>query len=328
MNHQPPTAGSDNKSLSIRRFVDNVPAELGIEVLAGSDGLETKFINSERIQKLGLALSGFPDYIHLGRIQMFGKSELSYLNSLEGPARSEAIENILVENVSCILVTKALEPPGELIDMCQRSSVPLLRTPAVSSKAIGIITEFLNEQLAAEVTIHGVLMEMFGLGVLVLGESGIGKSECALDLISRHHRLVADDSIRIKRVGQRLEGASPDLTFEHLEIRGLGIINVRQLFGVSSICRSIPVALCIELKKWNDGDSHERIGFGTGTAPKEILGISIPRFILPVRPGRNLAILFETAVKLFLLRDEGYDAARELVKRHDAIVGSPPPETN
>src|SRR5690606_22874498 len=165
MNHQPPTAGTDNKSLSIRRFVDNVPAELGIEVLAGSDGLETKFINSERIQKLGLALSGFPDYIHLGRIQMFGKSELSYLNSLEGPARSEAIENIRAENVSCILVTKALEPPVELVEMCEGASVPLLRTPAVSSKAIGVITELLNEQLAAEVTIHGVLMEMFGLGV-------------------------------------------------------------------------------------------------------------------------------------------------------------------
>ena len=206
MNHEPHTAGTNNKSLSIRRFVDNVPAELGIEVLAGADGLETKFINSERIQKLGLALSGFPDYIHLGRIQMFGKSELSYLNSLDDPSRTEAIENIRADSVSCILVTKALEPPKELVDMCERSSVPLLRTPAVSSKAIGVITGLLNEQLAAEITIHGVLMEMFGLGVLVLGESGIGKSECALDLISRHHRLVADDSIRVKRVGQRLEG--------------------------------------------------------------------------------------------------------------------------
>jgi HPr kinase/phosphorylase len=191
----------------------------------------------------------------------------------------------------------------------------------VSSKAIGAITEFLNEQLALEVTIHGVLLEMFGLGVLVQGESGIGKSECALDLISRHHRLVADDAIRIKRVGPRLEGSSPPLTFEHLEIRGLGIINVRQVFGVSSICNSIRVELCIELKKWNDGDSHERIGFGAGPSTKEILGVAVPRFVLPVRPGRNLAILFETAVKLYMLRNEGYDAARDLVARHDAIVG-------
>ncbi|HSI88064.1 MAG TPA: HPr(Ser) kinase/phosphatase [Pyrinomonadaceae bacterium] len=323
MTENPPNAGRTTKNLTIKRFVESVPDELDIEVIAGSSGVEVRHINSERIQKLGLALSGYTDYIHLGRVQMIGKSELSYLNSLPPDERSTALRRLTPENISCILITKALEPPPELVTICDETGIPLLRTAVVSSKAIGAITEFLNEALAAEATIHGVLLEMFGLGVLLLGESGIGKSECALDLISRHHRLVADDSIKIKRVGQRLEGASPPLTFEHLEIRGLGIINVRQIFGVSSICKSIRVELCIELKKWNDGDSHERIGFSAGVEKKEILGVPVPRFTLPVRPGRNLAILFETAVKLFLLRNEGYDAARELVARHDAIVGGP-----
>lgn len=304
--------------LDIREFVATAPPELEIEVLAGSSGLETRFLNSERIQKLGLALGGFTDYIHAGRIQMIGMSEVSFLATMDAGGREKALNNLDRADISCILITKGLEPPPGLSERCEKTGIPLIRTPIVSSKAISVITDFLQARLARRIVQHGVLLEMFGIGVLIVGESGIGKSECALDLVSRHHRLVSDDAVRIVRFGNRLFGDSPELTYEHLEIHGLGIINIRELFGVASTCDSISIDLCIELKKWGDVEQVERIGLEA--QQMSIFGVDLPRFTLPVSPGRNLATLVETAVKVFLLRESGYDAARELIEKHDIIL--------
>ena len=240
----------ENRRISVAEFVENSLKSIDVEILAGEKGLHNRFVNSARIQKLGLALAGFSHYIHAGRVQIVGQSEISYLSQLETAARIEAIKNLDLEKISCILITKNLAPPRELIEIAEAKNLPVLRTKQISSKAIGAVGKFLSEALAPQITMHGVLMGMYGLGVLITGESGIGKSECALDLITRGHRLISDDAVLIKKIGGNLEGSSPELTREYLEIRGLGIINIRDLFGVSAIGKRKCVELVIEFKRW------------------------------------------------------------------------------
>ena len=309
-----------NPQISVAGFIEKCPAEMEIIVLAGNEGLRQKQIVSERIQKLGLALAGFSHYIHEGRIQIVGQSEISYLTQLEKPKRIEAIRNLDLEKICCILITKNLQPPGELLEIADEKKLPILRTSLLSSNAISQASNFLREVLAPQITIHGVLMGMYGLGVLMLGESGIGKSECALDLIARGHPLISDDSVLIKKIGEHLEGFSPELTYEHLEIRGLGIINIRHLFGVSAVAKQKKIELVIELKKWNEVVEVERLGLDT--QEEEILGVKVTKFILPVSAGRNLSTLVETAVRVNLLRIAGYDAAQKLIEKHSLMVGS------
>lgn len=304
--------------ISVAAFVEKSPPELQIEILAGLDGLHNREINSPRIQKLGLALAGFAHYIHTGRIQIVGQSEIWYLSQLTGEKKIEAIKNLNLEKISCILITKGLEPPAELLEIADQSEVPLLRTNLISSGAINKVSEFLHEILAPQMTLHGVLMGMFGIGVLILGNSGIGKSECALDLITRGHYLIADDSVLIKKVGEKLEGKSPELIQDYLEIHGLGIINIRELFGVSAIGKGSQIEICIELKKWNEFEEIDRLGITM--MEHEIFGLKIPKFILPVSSGRNLSTLVETAVRIHLLKASGYDAAKDLIEKHKTLV--------
>ncbi len=310
----------EEPKISVADFVKNAPAELDVEVLAGANGLRQKQIVSSRIQKLGLALARFSHYIHAGRIQIVGQSEISYLEQLESEQRIEALNNLDLDKISCVLITKNLEPPLELRTIAEEKNLPVLRTAQVSSKTINLVSNHLLKVLAPQTTLHGVLMEMYGLGVLILGDSGIGKSECALDLIARGHRLISDDTIILKRIGDCLEGSSPELTYEHLEIRGLGIINIRDLFGVSAVGEPKPVELAIEVKRWVDVAEVERLGLDRHG--EEIFGVKITKFVLPVSAGRNLSTLIETAVRIHLLRDSGCDAAKILVEKHSAMLES------
>lgn len=308
----------NSQSISVANFVASSMKFLYLEVVNGHAGLESRKITSTRVQKLGLALAGFRNYIHPGRIQMIGQSEISYLKQLSKTQRSDAIGLIAPELISCILLVKSLEPPREFAAFAERNSIPILRTHLLSSHAIGAVTELLQNLLAPETVIHGVLMEMHGIGVLILGESGIGKSECALDLITRGHRLVADDAVQLRRIGKRLEGSSPRLTFGYLELHGLGIINIRDLFGVSSVCDNIDLELCIQLHKWNEIEHIERLGLEMQT--REIFDIETPMFALPVSSGRNISTLVETAVRVYLLRNAGIDSTSELIERHTTMV--------
>lgn len=312
--------GNEPPKISVAEFVKLAPAELELRVLSGAKGLESRFITSERIQKLGLALSGFRSYLHPGRIQIIGNSETSYLEQFDDEGREKAFANVDADVVCCILLTRGNSPRSHLVNISEKHRLPILQTPLVSSKAISVTTNFLQEVLAPEITMHGVLMEIHGIGVTITGESGIGKSECALDLVTRGHRLIADDAIRVRQIGRRVVGNSPEITFEHLEIRGLGIINVRETFGVSAVCKSADIELCIELKRWEEVDQIERIGIET----EECMILSTPstKFVLPVRPGRNLANLVETAVKIYLLKRDGYDAAKLLVEKHKRALGN------
>jgi HPr kinase/phosphorylase len=309
----------DQRAVSIRKFLEKVGEDLSIEVVAGAAGLDSRLLTSARIQKLGLALAGFSDYVHSGRVQVIGNGEISFLRRLEPVDRIAALGHLDVKSISCILITKGLEAPSELLELCREHGLPLLRSPEVSSKVISHITQRLTELLAPNVTIHGVLMGMFGLGIMLQGKSGVGKSECALDLISRGHRLIVDDAILIEKVDERLIGSAPDLIRGYIAIRGLGIVNIRELFGVSVIGRPKPLELCIEFRRWEDYEEVDRLELNAGVV--EILGVKIPKFTIPVTSGRNMATLVETAVRLHLLRQSGFESPDGLLEQHARIVG-------
>lgn len=304
--------------ITVSDFVEKSRNKLNLSVIAGTNGLSEKQITSSRIQKLGLALAGFAHYIHAGRIQIVGQSEIAYLEQLSQEKRKEAIINLDLENICCILITKNLDPPKELLEIAELKELPVVRSLDVSSLAITKITQYLQEELAPQMTLHGVLMGMYGIGVLISGDSGIGKSECALDLITRGHRLISDDAVVIKKVGENIQGSAPELTREHLEIRGLGILNIRDLFGVSAIGKEKQIELLIEFKKWNEMLEIERVGLEIREA--EFFNIKIHKFVLPVSIGRNLSTLVETAVRVYLMRTSGINPAESLLEKHSAYL--------
>src|SRR2546423_14971422 len=311
----------ESPSVTVGAFVANAPTSLRLSFLAGARGAETRYLRTPRIQKLGLALAGFTHYLHEGRVQIIGQSELQFLGQLSSEERREAVARFEFEKISCVLVPRGLTPPAELVEAAERAALPLIQTPLVSSVAINAVTEYLEEALAPREVRHGVLLDLYGLGVLVEGKSGVGKSECALDLIMRGHMLVADDLVEVRRTrpGQ-LTGSTPDLLREHMEIRGLGIINVRELFGASSVGGPVRVDLDILLQRWEEATEVERLGLDARTVL--ILGVAVPHFVLPVSPGRNLATLVETAVRVHLMRLRGYNAAQGLVARHREMIGA------
>ncbi len=310
---------NDHPVITVSEFLAHAPAQLELRVLAGEAGAATRELTTPRIQKLGLALAGFTHYLHSGRLQIVGQTEISYLDELKSERRSEVIRNLLLERISCVLITKGLQPPPELIAEAEEFALPLLSTPVVSSIAINVVTDYLQEMLAPLAVRHGVLLDIYGLGVLIEGSSGIGKSECALDLVAHGHRLVSDDVVEVRRIGaERLLGTAPELLREHLEIRGLGIINIRDLYGVSAISTSKSIDLSIRLERWDEASEVDRLGIDAQAV--EILGVSVPQVLLPVSPGRNLSTLVETAVRVQLLRLRGYDAARAFVARHSEML--------
>lgn len=282
---------------------------LKIELLYGKAWLHSKFINSFRIQKPGLGLAGYTAHIHGGRVQILGNTEISYLQTLNTDERYSSVSELCKEDIACFVVTKNLKIPSELLTCVKEHNIPLMRTTLVSSEAIAKISDFLEYKLAPETVIHGVLMDVYGVGVLIIGRSGIGKSECALELIKRGHRLAADDAVHIIKKQDFLIGASNDLLHYHIELRGLGILNVKDMYGVNAIRVRKRVELVVNFVDWNSEESYERTGLDNKYF--EILGINLPLIMLPVSPGRNMAVIVESAAKNQLLKYMGYDAAQE-----------------
>jgi HPr kinase/phosphorylase len=286
---------------------------LPLELLAGSQGLE-RVITSPHIQKTGLALAGFHEYLKPGRVLIFGESEVRYLESLEDGARTASLRLALTLDFPCVVITGGFVPPPQLAVEAERARLPLLKTAVATPTAIAKLSSLLEDSLAERTMLHAVLMDVLGLGVLIAGESGIGKSECALDLIVRGHRLVADDTVEIRRRQETiLIGACPELTQHHMELRGLGVINVKELFGIASTRSSKRVELVVQLERWDPRREYERLGLDDEHF--DILGLRIPLIRMPVAPGRNIAILVEVAARNQLLRMRGHHAARELAKR-------------
>ena len=308
---------SESPTVSVSGLLKSRPETVGLplEVLAGRSGLERSIL-SPHIQKTGLALAGFHEYLRDGRVLVFGESEVRYIESLPQPARLNALANSFMHDIPCVLITGGWAPPAELLAAAERYNMPLLRTTVATPLAIAKITSLLEDTLAIREVIHGVLMDILGLGVLIVGESGIGKSECALDLVVRGHRLVADDTVEVRRRGETVVlGTCPELTRYHMEIRGLGVINVRDLFGVASTRTSKRVELVVQLERWDPAREYDRLGIDDSV--HDLLGLKVPLIRMPVAPGRSLAILVEVAARNQLLRARGLNAARDLVKRLD-----------
>lgn len=287
--------------------------EIEMTLLAGEAGL-SRLITSPHIQKTGLALAGFDQFLRPGRMLVFGESEVRYLEGLTPDARRATALRVLRHDLPCVLLTGGLGPPSEFLEEARARHLPLLQTSLPTPVAIARLTGRLESHLAVRGMIHGVLMDVLGLGVLVVGDSGIGKSECALDLIVRGHRLVADDTVELRRRGETVVlGSCPELTRYHMEIRGLGVINIRDLFGVASTRSSKRVELVVQLERWDPAREYDRLGLDEERFA--VLGVSVPMIRMPVAPGRNLAILVEVAARNQLLRTRGHHAARELAAR-------------
>ena len=302
-------------------LTDEGAASLNLVLLSGGDGIDN-IVDRPRIQKPGLALAGFLEYVHPGRVQILGRSETSFLNERAPAERSRIVSQLCRQGVSCFVLTTALEPPPELLDETERHDVPLLRTDLSSSATIERLTRFLEDRLAPRAVVHGVLLDVYGLGVLLLGDSGVGKSECAIDLVVRGHRLVSDDVVEIKQLGDRLVGTGPELTRYHMELRGLGIINVKDLFGVASVRMTKFVEYVIRLDPWQPGKTYDRLGLDDNGF--EILGVTLPYVEMPVGPGRNLSVLIEVAARNHLLKLKGYHPARELARKVGERIQTPP----
>jgi HPr kinase/phosphorylase len=301
--------------VSVAALLESRPEAFGLplELLAGVGGL-ARVITSPHVQKTGLALAGFHTYLKPGRVLIFGESEIRYLESLDAAARGRALRLALTLDFPCVLITGGFPPPPELVIEAERADLPVLKTPIVTPTAIAKLSSMLEDSLAERTVLHAVLLDILGLGVLIVGESGIGKSECALDLIVRGHRLVADDTVEVRRRSETiLIGTCPDLTRHHMELRGLGVINVKELFGIASTRSSKRVEMVVQLERWEAGREYERLGLDESFY--EILGLRVPLIRMPVAPGRNIAILVEVAARNQLLRARGHHAAKALADR-------------
>ncbi len=281
-------------------------SELGVTVITGKAGLG-RTVTVPRIQKPGLALTGWPEQLHQGRVLVLGGTEIEYLVDHE-PARKLGIETLLASDPACVVVCRSLAPPEELRTAAEARSVPVLVSSLVTADFIAAVTGWMADRLAPSTELHGVLMDVLGIGVLMVGKSGIGKSETALDLVVRGHRLVGDDVIRIRRQGKKLSGRGAGLLGHHMEIRGLGIINIKDLFGISAVREAKVVELIVELEEWDAAAEYDRLGFDEHT--EALLDVPVPKLRLPVRPGRNIATLIEVAARNQLLKLQGIHSAR------------------
>lgn len=300
-------------SFSLQEMLNDVDYGLGLSSLTGDHGLD-KHISSPRIQKPGLALAGYTEHLHPSRIQVLGNTEISYLQQSDLQTAEQNVRRLCSFPVSCFIVTKGLTPPPFLLQQAKAASIAVLSTDHQSSTFISLITKYLEERLLPNVHLHAVLVDVLGVGILITGKSGIGKSECALDLVIRGHRLVADDMVYIKKKMPAALVGQAEETLQHLmEIRGLGIINIKDLYGVSAIRDKKIIDMQLELVEWEPDCDCDRLGIDDRSIT--ILGVDLPHICIPVRPGRNLGSIIEVAARNFLLKGMGYHSARDFQER-------------
>jgi len=306
-------------SILISRLLGDTDYDLQLELVAGKDGLDRR-ISSSRIQKPGLALTGFTEHLHPERVQVFGNTEISFLSTLTEQRQQEVLEKLfLEENLACVVVTKNLEIPASLVAACNKARLALMKTPQLSSTFIQQVQGFLEEALTTSASLHGVLMDVFGVGILLLGKSGIGKSEIALDLVMKGHRLVADDIVDVtRRKAAVIYGAGNAIIKHHMEIRGLGIINIKDLFGIAAVRDRKKIELVIELVEWDPHTEYDRLG--VEEQKFSIVGVDVPLSVVPVRPGRNMTTIIEVAARNHLLKLQGHHSAREFTERLNRAI--------
>ncbi len=287
--------------------------DLGFRILCGEDHLDRRVTNP-RVQKPGLAFAGYYRYIKPGRVQIIGESEINFIASLPELIRKDRFDEVTRLQIPVMIVTKGLIPDPLLVELCRDRSIPILSSASLSSVIIKRVSNFLEDRLVPSTHLHGVLLEIYGLGVLLIGSSGVGKSECALDLITRGHSLVADDRVTVKRYPNGdLVGSAEGPIRHHMELRGLGIINVQDLFGLASVRERKTVDLVVRLEPWDEEKAYDRLGLDETVY--QILDVPCPFITMPVALGRNLSILVEIAARNHMLKLKGHHSAREFAQQ-------------
>lgn len=292
--------------------------KFGLELISGEEGINRPITTSD-ISRPGIELAGFFDYYPAERIQLIGKTELTFTNRLNDMDRQIRFERLCTDITPGIIVSREMEVPEELIEAAEREAVPLLRTKLKTTRFSSLLTNYLESKLAPTTAVHGVLVDIYGVGVLITGKSGVGKSETALELVKRGHRLVADDCVEIRQEDENtLVGSSPELIEHLLEIRGLGIINVMTLFGAGAVRSFKRISIVMDLETWDQNKQYDRLGLDEET--KKIIDIDVPMLTIPVRPGRNLAVIIEVAAMNFRLKRMGVNAAEQFTNRLADVI--------
>ncbi|MFW6022242.1 MAG: HPr(Ser) kinase/phosphatase [Halanaerobiaceae bacterium] len=288
--------------------VNKIIKKFELSVLAGNP--ESKSITVSDIKRPGIELAGFWKYFAPERVQLMGMTEISFLKELKPDTLNKRIKKFFSYNLSCVIIARDLEIPDVIIEQANENSIPLLRTAISTTRFLSLLTNYLEELLAPEKTLHGVLVDIYGVGVFISGKSGIGKSETAVQLVKRGHRLVADDIIIVKKIGERkLIGTAPKVSRHFLEIRGIGIINVRTLFGAGAVKDNSEINMIAKLEFWNEDKMYERLGIDN--IYENMMGIEVPQVVIPVKPGRNLAMVLEIAAMNTRMKAMGYNAAKD-----------------
>ena len=293
---------------------------LGLEIILDEQQRSVN-IKEADLCRPGLQFAGYFDIFAYARPQVIGKTEMAFLNDLPEDVRSARLQRYFSYEIPCIVIARGMDCPDALLEQAKMHSVPVYRTQEETSAFTGKAIAYLNEAMAPRVTQHGVLVDVFGVGVLITGESGVGKSECALELIKRGHLLVADDVVDIARVGHKLRGESPEIVRDFMELRGIGIVDIKLIFGIGAVMRRKTVDMVIHLEFWTPGKDYDRLGAKDKTM--EILGVPVPLINVPVRSGRNLAMIVEIAARNWRLKNEGYNAVSELDRRLENLYGKP-----
>lgn len=295
-------------SVSLERIIK----EFSFEILHMPKETSDLFVTTPEVNRPGLLLAGRDDYFDPARVQLLGLSELEFLNTLSEAQQIAGLKRLTERSPSAILITRKLDCPEALLEFAQTYSVPLLRTEESTSGCMAALINFLGTELAERITRHGVLVEVYGEGVLIVGDSGVGKSETAIELIKRGHRLIADDAVEIRRVSAKtLVGSAPDNIRHFIELRGIGIINARRIFGMGAVKLTEKINMVIQLEPWDSNKVYDRMGLDNDFI--NIMGVKVPVTVVPVKPGRNLAVIIEVAAMNNRQKKMGYNAARELL---------------
>ena len=297
-------------SVSLEKMIkDN-----GLEILYVPNDPSVLYISSRDVNRPGLMLAGHDRFFDPKRVQFLGLGEYGYLNSLTDAEKTESFKRLLEAKPSCVIITRGLEPMPEMLEQAKIYEVPVLRTNESTSSCMSTLIAYLGVELAERITRHGVLVEVYGEGILIVGDSGVGKSETAVELINRGHRLIADDAVEIRRVSSKsLVGTAPDNIRHFIELRGVGIINARNIFGIGAVKVTEKIDMIVRLEQWNSRKVYDRLGLEEEYM--EVLGIKVPVTTVPVKPGRNLAIIIETAAMNNRQKKLGYNAAKELMNQ-------------
>jgi HPr kinase/phosphorylase len=296
--------------ISVRRILEQRGSEWKLELLTSEAGIDNTFSTSE-LNRPGMALTGYYEVFSPDRVQVLGLTEISYLRGLKSKDCVRRLQRIFEYYIPCVVITTSLEAPPELIEVAEENRVPILRTPLLTSSFSAHLSHYLERELAPSWAIHGVMMDVFGMGVLIQGRSGVGKSECALELVERGHRLIADDIVVLRRVGnEELIGSCSERLRYHMEIRGIGIIDIASLYGVRSIRDEASVSLLIRLERWDSKKDYERLGIRQKFT--KLFDCQVPEYVIPIEPGRNISILVEVAALMQRLLRAGINPAAQL----------------